>query len=120
MNATSYNEDQTLQRYMADLVRFFITDLEQRALNLAIAREKAKSNDWLRGRLPGWLARESNEVVLASERGCRVIQEQIRNRIEQEHREGKQTVNRCPACGRIAHTPFARQCQWCGHDWHQA
>lgn len=27
-------------------------------------------------------------------------------------------VNRCPLCSRIVATPRAKQCLWCGHDWH--
>ena len=27
--------------------------------------------------------------------------------------------NRCPACNQLARTPSARQCRYCGHDWHQ-
>jgi hypothetical protein len=26
--------------------------------------------------------------------------------------------NCCPACGELARTPFAKQCRYCGHDWH--
>jgi hypothetical protein len=29
-------------------------------------------------------------------------------------------VNCCPSCSRIVRTPRARQCLWCGHDWHSA
>ena len=28
-------------------------------------------------------------------------------------------VNRCPACNRVVRTPEAKQCFWCGHDWHK-
>jgi hypothetical protein len=27
-------------------------------------------------------------------------------------------INRCPQCFRIARTPRAKQCLWCGHAWH--
>jgi hypothetical protein len=26
--------------------------------------------------------------------------------------------NRCEICGKVARTPLARQCRFCGHDWH--
>jgi hypothetical protein len=29
------------------------------------------------------------------------------------------TVARCPACNRVLRTPEAKQCFWCGHDWHK-
>ncbi len=39
------------------------------------------------------------------------------DRIQREHR-GDLFVNRCPACQRIVASPSAKQCLWCGHDWH--
>ncbi len=27
-------------------------------------------------------------------------------------------INRCGACNKIVRTPKARQCLWCGFDWH--
>ncbi|BAU52330.1 hypothetical protein [Mucilaginibacter gotjawali] len=27
--------------------------------------------------------------------------------------------NYCPQCKRLARTPYARQCRYCGHDWHE-
>jgi hypothetical protein len=35
-------------------------------------------------------------------------------------RGGEVLINRCPGCGRVVRTPQARQCFWCGHDWHEA
>ena len=35
-------------------------------------------------------------------------------------RTGQVVVNRCPECSRIVKTPLARQCLWCGYDWHGA
>ena len=28
--------------------------------------------------------------------------------------------NHCPTCGELARTPTAKQCRFCGHDWHGA
>lgn len=27
-------------------------------------------------------------------------------------------INNCPKCGELARTPKAKQCRFCGHDWH--
>ena len=27
-------------------------------------------------------------------------------------------IARCPKCERVIRTPTAKQCLWCGHDWH--
>lgn len=32
---------------------------------------------------------------------------------------GEVFVNRCPRRGKVVRTPRARQCFWCGFDWHQ-
>lgn len=40
-------------------------------------------------------------------------------RVISQHRS-QIVENRCPACRRIARTPVARQCPWCGCDWHDA
>jgi hypothetical protein len=26
--------------------------------------------------------------------------------------------NYCPQCGKLARTPYAKQCRFCGHNWH--
>ncbi|HEX8020516.1 hypothetical protein [Mucilaginibacter sp.] len=31
---------------------------------------------------------------------------------------GKVFFNRCKICGKLARTPRAKQCRFCGHDWH--
>jgi hypothetical protein len=31
----------------------------------------------------------------------------------------KVLFNYCPRCGKLARTPTAKQCRYCGHDWHR-
>ena len=38
-------------------------------------------------------------------------------RVLAEHR-AEIIENRCPKCSRLVRTPAARQCLWCGYDWH--
>ena len=45
--------------------------------------------------------------------------EKMAARIFREHAE-EFLVNRCPECKKIARTPKARQCLWCGHPWRDA
>ncbi|MGE5110722.1 MAG: hypothetical protein ACM3JB_07700 [Acidobacteriaceae bacterium] len=28
-------------------------------------------------------------------------------------------LNHCPKCGELARTPVAKQCRFCGYDWHE-
>lgn len=38
-------------------------------------------------------------------------------RIFNEHKDNL-NLNLCPKCGKIARTPKAKQCRFCGFDWH--
>lgn len=38
-------------------------------------------------------------------------------RIYRDHKQNLK-LNLCPKCREIARTPTARQCRFCGHDWH--
>jgi len=38
-------------------------------------------------------------------------------RILKENPE-KVFLNLCPVCKKLARTPYAKQCRYCGHDWH--
>jgi hypothetical protein len=40
-------------------------------------------------------------------------------RIYRDHRSDLK-LNLCPKCQKIARTPTARQCRFCGHDWHES
>jgi hypothetical protein len=31
---------------------------------------------------------------------------------------GDEIINNCPKCGLLARTPRAKQCRYCGYDWH--
>ncbi|MEN4762321.1 MULTISPECIES: hypothetical protein [unclassified Chryseobacterium] len=41
----------------------------------------------------------------------------IANRIIKESSQ-KIFFNNCPQCEKLARTPFAKQCKYCGHSWH--
>jgi hypothetical protein len=109
MNAESYNEAEVLERYLE--ISVLMTDFEKRSYYLAIKRDKAKGLS--ADQLPRWLAEETEEVRQASLAGPQLIRQGIVDRIAREHR-----VNRCLKCNRIARTPLAKQCHWCGFDWH--
>ncbi len=50
--------------------------------------------------------------------GPDAFRKRVRERVLAEY--GDQVfVNRCSVCERIVATPQARQCLWCGHDWHR-
>jgi hypothetical protein len=41
------------------------------------------------------------------------------DRILAAHRDDV-IINRCPQCDELARTPRAKQCRFCGHDWHNS
>lgn len=113
-----YVEDEVLGRYISGNFAHMMTDFERRTYNLAIMREKAKHGDSPACRLPKWLARETEDVIQASEPGLDIVRRRIKERMLREQQAGKLFINRCPKCDRIVRTPLAKQCLWCGYDWH--
>jgi hypothetical protein len=118
MNGLNYHEDEELDRFIIRNFSKLMTDFERRVWSLAIKREKALYPGCAADRLARWLQQETEEVIRASLAGSRAVQQQIRERILRDHEKGEVPINRCPVCERIVRTPMARQCLWCGHDWH--
>jgi len=48
--------------------------------------------------------------------GNEQLRSTIADRILKEH--GERILNYCPRCRRLARTPQAQQCRYCGYDWH--
>lgn len=57
------------------------------------------------------------EVLGLTSEGLDVFIERVAQRILGEHRDEVE-FNNCPKCGALARTPKARQCRFCGFDWH--
>ncbi len=122
---SDYDESQELYKYVSFNRPEFMTSIEHRAEGLAILREKALhsvESPAIRERLLAEYDAEVDEQVLQlvgdSLDSVRDFQKRIADRIQAEVANGRLTPNRCPACNRIVKTPQARQCLWCGHDWH--
>lgn len=64
----------------------------------------------------GWLT-EDESVLALLDNGYDTFEISVASRIIQDHAD-KVFLNTCPNCGRLARTPFARQCRHCGHNWH--
>ena len=57
------------------------------------------------------------EVLLLARDGYDAFVMQTGQRILKDHRS-EIVLNCCPRCNGLARTPKARQCRFCGHDWH--
>src|SRR5262245_64858708 len=62
------------------------------------------------------LSDDTEACRLASE-GLRAFVTRTAQRILAEHLD-ETAFNNCPQCGAVARTPKARQCRFCGFDWH--
>ena len=60
---------------------------------------------------------EDAEILEAANNGWSDFVMEVITRVMREHGE-MLDINRCPQCGAVVRTPLARQCLWCGHDWH--
>ena len=57
------------------------------------------------------------EILRLASGGLEAFLERTAKRIFDEDREHI-FLNNCPSCGALARTPQAKQCRFCGHDWH--
>ena len=64
----------------------------------------------------GWLS-DSDEVLSLLNDGDTAFRQRIAQWIYNEH-GGEALLNNCSRCHRLARTLLARQCRYCGHDWH--
>lgn len=60
---------------------------------------------------------EDPEALDLLKYGYDTFEESVSLRIWEEHQDDLE-LNLCPRCTRIARTPQARQCRFCGFDWH--
>ena len=118
MKAEGYDEAKALDEYVMHNFSTLMTDLERRAYTLAQQREKAKHSSVAAERLPKWTAAAGADAEAMSQGEVQVAAARIRQRIQNDSRDGQIVINRCPNCSRIVKTPRSRQCLWCGHDWH--
>jgi hypothetical protein len=113
-----YNDGVELTRYVWDHYGRLMTEFERRVgaaiiHRLKLARAGRESNPIARR----WGALDDPEVNAALADGPEVYRRRVCDRVLAES-GGEVFINRCPACGRVVRTPKARQCFWCGYDWH--
>jgi hypothetical protein len=119
-----YDEAQELFRYRATAKQDLMTPLELRAESLGMLRVRAMQteNPGIRAKLLSELKAKENgkalKMIGSDLEGFTAFQQRVADRIKYHEAIGRITINRCPACNRIVRTPMARQCLWCGHDWH--
>ncbi|MFT3794319.1 hypothetical protein [Flavobacterium sp.] len=63
----------------------------------------------------GWIS-EDREILVLLENGYDHFERSTAQRILQNFPE-EVFLNVCPKCGKLARTPSAKQCRFCGLDW---
>jgi hypothetical protein len=115
-----YEDNRELTRYVWDHYQRFLTEFEWRVGRAIIGRAKAaasRSPQMAEALNRLWGAVDGPEVQAALADGPETFRQRVRDRLLSEY-AGQVFINRCPNCGRIVRTPQARQCFWCGFDWH--
>lgn len=64
----------------------------------------------------GWLSSDPKVLTLLKD-GYETFELNVANRVINETLE-KVFFNNCAKCGELARTPYARQCRFCGNNWH--
>ena len=116
-----YDEDTEMTRYMWDNYAQLMTDFERRVGHAIVGRTKAAATNHPHSAriLEEWWGRKGDaDIEAALAEGPEIFRRRVANRILTEHHDAV-ILNRCPSCGRIVRTPQAKQCFWCGLDWHK-
>jgi len=120
MKTEDYDESKVLNEFLTRNFFELMTDLERRSYDLALKREKADHSSAAAERLPVWIAAAAAgaDAETMSLQGRQALSARFGQRIQRDLWGGQIVINRCPRCSRIVKTPLARQCLWCGYDWH--
>ena len=117
-----YDDEAELTRYVWSHFAPLLSDFERQAGRAAQAREKAAAADspsMSRMLSERWGRSGDPEIEAALSAGAEAFRRAACRRVLAE-RGAEVVINRCPRCGRVVRTPAARQCFWCGFDWHGA
>jgi hypothetical protein len=115
-----YDEDRELTRYVWDYCQGLKTEFERRVGHAILSRTKAARSQSpqmaaLISRLGGAIDDPMFNAAITDD--PEAFRRRVRERLLSEC--GPEIfVNRCPSCKRLVRTPQARQCFWCGFDWH--
>jgi hypothetical protein len=115
-----YDDDRELTRYVWDHYQRLMSDFEWRVGRAIFHRAKfgtAGHPEAATAAHRRWCEVGVPEVEAALLDGPEVFRRRVRDRLLSE-RGSELFVNRCPRCSRVVRTPQARQCFWCGCDWH--
>lgn len=104
--------------YVIRYFRRLMTENETLALNHHMYTYKSSDSIYLKNIMieRGWINTEP-EIIKLLENGYEAFEQNTVKRIMRETPE-KVFFNYCPNCNKLARTPQAKQCRYCGYSWH--
>ena len=121
MTADTYDDDVALRAYVLQYFPHLMTPLERRVTEY-IAPIVSHAEDSKILMLYEFLEERDGHVndaeVISAFQTPFVVR--IENAVDHvlKTRRDELIENRCSQCHRLARTPVAKQCLWCGYDWH--
>ena len=114
-----YDDDRCLTNYIWDNYSSLLTDAEKLAAKTIRIQSKLPDAFGRSITTEELVPQPSPEVAQLLANGDKEFRRIAAARVLREN-GGDLTINRCSKCNRIVRTPQARQCLWCGHNWHDA
>lgn len=104
--------------YIVNYFSNLMTDDEKLALKYHIYTYKSSENPKMRNMMikKGWINSDPGIVNFLKD-GYEEFELNIAKRIMTDTPE-KVFFNDCSKCGKLTRTPYAKQCRYCGFDWH--
>ena len=115
--------DKETAKYIVDYFSHLLSDEEKLAVRHTVSKIKLcspASNTAALTRIykeRGWLTENQSFLDLLKD-GYDNFQMLVAKRILSEHSD-QVFLNNCPNCDKLARTPQARQCRYCGFNWHE-
>ncbi|NTS44007.1 hypothetical protein HRG84_24220, partial [Flavisolibacter sp. BT320] len=115
--------DNTTIDYILNYYSRFMTLKEAAAMKHYMSSSKFSqtvSSDGDKGNFlleKGWLSKDKEVVELLKD-GYQQFRQNTAERILKDN-TGKIYFNHCPKCVKLARTPQAKQCRYCGYSWHK-
>ncbi|MDQ1161311.1 hypothetical protein QE422_001679 [Chryseobacterium sp. SORGH_AS 447] len=111
--------DQETVRYIINYFSHLMTEDEKLALKYQMYMYKSSDNEKQREMMikKGWI-RHTSETDHLFREGYEEFEINVARRIMKETPE-KIFFNNCPRCGKLARTPSAQQCRYCGLSWYK-
>jgi hypothetical protein len=111
-------EETDLEQYIVIHYHHLLTLEEKLAYKHHLTTEKAEnSNEDFGKMLMSRWGTTNKEALNLLEGGYNDFKKNVANRILAE-RPKEVFINNCAKCAKLARTPRAKQCRFCGHDWH--